>query len=538
MARWRTLKLPSAYSFRMDTTFHLLPSNSHCPKPGCGRLLPVKFKQGGINDRKAYLLCINPTVHSDKYWVHEERSPPLTQGGHAPAKPKGCQSAFCVIKTVKAVCPNHMCKSHCISTGGCFSHGFPPNPQLLPCQRRHPRICCFRPSQTLPSAYPPSVSGAESYDILDDFLSRTAPADTTSWDAYYYLSDVDHDEQDLQAALAQSVADLQPLHPPPPPPPPSPPPPPPAQAQTTTSKPKKGKIRAAPGTKKAHEQRLKGRFLVNYWDQNGADPVSVTVYKRSTVCSLAEHLDTLQALSTDLGPVDYYDLKLRCWIQDDLNCPLEVTPRPRRPGRHCYRGSTDDGSDIDIDDGAPSLATSPDWRLSVPSPASSFTPSQLLPDDSDLDFGSSITSLVQRKRFHYHNSDNEDSDCPSPSKAPRLAFSSNEAQCTLSRVPSAASVGRPNKCVSTSTRWPTFMYTIDMSEGLQQIESPEMKEQYRRLEDRFQVVFGVPFAASTYHDAKKRWLRASEEGLLEDAEAAGHTDAGHWSKLAAQVPLK
>jgi hypothetical protein len=92
--------------------------------------------------------------------------------------------------------------------------------------------------------------------------------------------------------------------------------------------------------KKAHEQCLKGHFLVNYWDQvrflssflkvahtliqNGADPVSVTVYKRSTVCSLAKHPDTLQALSADLGPVNYYDLKLRRWIQDDLNRPLEV----------------------------------------------------------------------------------------------------------------------------------------------------------------------------------------------------------------------
>lgn len=172
------------------------------------------------------------------------------------------------------------------------------------------------------------------------------------------MSDVDHDEEDLQAALAQSVTDLQP----PPPPPPS------AQVQNTTSKPKKGKTRVAPEStsseasgrtldprlltqlndswlathsrcevlktdfqqcteaKKAHEQRLKDHFLVNYWDQvclllvclkvahnltqNDANPISVTVYKCSTVCSLAKHPDTLQALSVDLGPVDYYDLKL------------------------------------------------------------------------------------------------------------------------------------------------------------------------------------------------------------------------------------
>jgi len=356
--------------------------------------------------------------------------------------------------------------------------------------------------------------------------------------------------------------------------------------------------------KKAHEQRLKGRFLVNYWDQvrflssflkvahtliqNGADPVSVTVYKRSTVCSLAEHPDTLQALSADLGPVDYYDLKLRRWIQDDLNRPLEVATDSQlfirrrgvdckgfqdylqdyvqpighnnlrnltserravremrkklgpdltqdspsqtpRPGRHYYRGSTDDGSDVDGSDDTLSLAaSSADWRSSVPL---QFTPSRVPPDDSDSDFGSSITSLVQRKRFCHRDTDNEDSDCPSPSKAPRLTFSSNQARHAPSQVPSTARA-------STSTRWPTFTYTIDMSEGFQQIESAEMKEKYRRLEDRFQAVFRVPFAASTYHDAKRRWLRASEAGLLEDAEAAGRTDAGRWSKLAAQVPLK
>ncbi|KAG2031373.1 hypothetical protein BDR03DRAFT_1016143 [Suillus americanus] len=129
-------------------------------------------------------------------------------------------------------------------------------------------------------------------------------------------------------------------------------------------------------------------------------------------------------------------------------------------------------------------------------------------------------SLVQRKRFEHHDTDDEDFDSHSPSKAPRLSFSSNRAQSTPSQVASTTSVGTPNKRASTSTRWPTFMYTIDMSE------------------DHFQAVFHLPFAASTYHDAKKHWLRASEECLLKDAEAAGRTDAGHWSKLAARVPLK
>ncbi|KAG1873254.1 hypothetical protein C8R48DRAFT_669858 [Suillus tomentosus] len=675
----------------MNTTSQLLPPpNSHCPKPGCRRSLPVKFKQGGINDGKAYLLCINPTAHSDKYWwipphwEHEEHSPPLTQGevtvapspagGHAPAKLKGCLSAFCAIKMVKAACRNRMCKSHCISTGGCPSHGFP-----MPSTHPQPP-----PSQTLPSAHPLPLSlsatstsstseesygifddflsctapAGESHDVLDNFLSHTAPADSSSsWDAYPYLSDVDRNDQDLQAALTQSVADLQP------------PPPPPAQG--IVSKPKKGKTQAPDSmnseagrrtldprlstqlndswlathtrhealktdfqqraeAKKAHEQRLKGRFLVNYWDQNGADPVSVTVYKHSTVCSLAEHPDTLQALSADLGPVDYYDLKLRRWIQDDLNRPLEVatdsqlfirrqgvdckgfqdylqdyvqpvghnnlrnltserravretrkklgsnlaqdspsqTPRwpgrhyhhgstdngsdaserqaetrkklgpdlvkdspsqTPRPGRHYYCGSTDNGSDVDISDDAPSLAAlSTDWRSSVPL---QFTPSRMPPDDSDSDFGSSITSLVQRKRFCHRDTDNKDSDGPSPSKAPCLTFSSNQARHAPSQVLSTARA-------STSTQWPTFTYTINMSDGFQQIESAEMKEKYRCLEDRFQAVFRVPFAASTYHDAKRHWLRASEAGLLEDAEAAGRTDAGRWSKLAAQVPLK
>ncbi|KAG1798069.1 uncharacterized protein HD556DRAFT_1463423 [Suillus plorans] len=660
----------------MDPASHLPPSNSHCPKPGCGKHLPAKFKQGGINDGKAYLLCINPTVHSDKYWwipphwVHEERSPPLTQGsevvvgvvGHALVKPKGCLSPFCAIKTIKAACTNRMCKSHCISTGGCISHGFPstqvpsahpppppsqalPSAHLLPLPSwstssnsstsMHPPPS-WSATSTSTSAHPPPTPSQTAYSpseldsILDEFLSHTAPADSSSsQDGYHYLSDVDRDERDLQAALAQSIADLQP--------------PPPVQAQTMTPKPKKGKTRAAPGSmnsetgrtleprlstqlndswltthtrreilktdfqqraeaKKAHEQRLKGRFLVNYWDQNGIDPVSVTVYKHSAVCSLAEYPDTLQALSAHLGPVDYYDLKLRHWIQDDLNRPLEVATdsqlfirrrgidckgfqdflqdyvqptghnnlrnltserravretrkklglsvakdspsRTSRPGRHYHHGSTDDGSDIDMSLGTSSDSQAPaHWHSSVPSPTTSglsFTPRQTPSNDSDSDFSSSITSLARRKRFNHHDTDDEDFNSPSPSKAPRLAFSSNQAQhSTPLQVPSTASVGRPNKQASTSTRWPTSMYTIDMSEGFQQIESLEMKQQYRRLEDCFHAVFHAPFTASTYHDAKKRWLRASEEGLLEGAEAAGRTNAGRWSKLAAQVPLK
>ncbi|KAG2034066.1 hypothetical protein BDR03DRAFT_1013798 [Suillus americanus] len=312
---------------------------------------------------------------------------------------------------INAACPNCMCKSHCISTGGCFSHGFPstpvPSAHAPPPPSQPPPSAHLLP-QPLPSAHllPPYWS-ATSTDVLDDFLYRMAPADLSSgFDEYYYQSDVDREEQDLQleAAVVQSIADLQ-----------QPPPPaqtqdlqleaalarsianlqplPVAQAQTTTTKSKKGKTQAAPGgmisearraldprlstqlnnswlathnrhellktnfqqraeVKKAHEQCLKGCFLVNCWHQNGIEPVSVTVYKHST------------------------------------------------------------------------------------------------------------------------------------------------------------------------------------------IESAEMKEQYRCLEDRFQAVFHLPFTASTYHDAKKHWLRASEEGLLEDAEAAGCTDAGHWSKLAARVPLK
>jgi hypothetical protein len=89
-----------------------------------------------------------------------------------------------------------------------------------------------------------------------------------------------------------------------------------------------------------------------------------------------------------------------------------------------------------------------------------------------------------------------------------------------------------------SGRWPAFVYTVDMSEGFVAMESAEMRTAYRRLEDRFQAVFHVPFVHSTYHDARRRWNHASEQGLLNKAEAAAYTEDGHWSKLAARVPLK
>ncbi|KAG1873772.1 hypothetical protein DFJ58DRAFT_836721 [Suillus subalutaceus] len=77
--------------------------------------------------------------------------------------------------------------------------------------------------------------------------------------------------------------------------------------------------------KKTHEQRLKGRFIVNYWDESDADPISVTGYEKSTVCSLSDHHDLLRALSPNLGDVEYYDTKLCRWILDNWDRPLEVT---------------------------------------------------------------------------------------------------------------------------------------------------------------------------------------------------------------------
>lgn len=112
------------------------------------------------------LQCINSAVHRDKYWwipphwEHEEHSPPLTQGevvivpsstvmpppvvasspavagSHPPVKPKGYMSAFFAIKTVKSTCPNHMCKSHCISTVAA-------SPMAFHLHKCHPRIHSF-----------------------------------------------------------------------------------------------------------------------------------------------------------------------------------------------------------------------------------------------------------------------------------------------------------------------------------------------------------------------------------------------------------
>ncbi|KAG2146624.1 hypothetical protein DEU56DRAFT_753533 [Suillus clintonianus] len=77
--------------------------------------------------------------------------------------------------------------------------------------------------------------------------------------------------------------------------------------------------------KRTHEQRLKGRFIVNYWDESDADLISVTGYEKSTVCSLSDHHDLLRTPSMNFRDVEYYDTKLRRWILNNWDHPLEVT---------------------------------------------------------------------------------------------------------------------------------------------------------------------------------------------------------------------
>jgi hypothetical protein len=171
--------------------------------------------------------------------------------------------------------------------------------------------------------------------------------------------------------------------------------------------------------------------------------------------------------------------------------------------------------------------------------------------DSESEAESMITSIYERPSplpIHPNLKRNHDTVDDSiqtpPHKVLKLDANFTSNQSTLAtpnlRTPTGIMTCTPGQSKNTpsSGRWPAFMYTIDMSDGFAAMESTEMKTAYRRLEDRFQAVFHVPFVHSTYHDARRRWTRASDQGLLEEAEAAAYTEDGRWSKLAACVPLK
>ncbi|KAK7448507.1 hypothetical protein VKT23_013769 [Stygiomarasmius scandens] len=53
--------------------------------------------------------------------------------------------------------------------------------------------------------------------------------------------------------------------------------------------------------------------------------------------------------------------------------------------------------------------------------------------------------------------------------------------------------------------WPQGMYVCDVVSGIQQMESPELRAQFKEIGDRFVAVFGRDWKSSTYYHNLSRW---------------------------------
>ncbi|KAG2103104.1 uncharacterized protein F5147DRAFT_776095 [Suillus discolor] len=239
---------------------------------------------------------------------------------------KGCATSFCAIKSVRAMCPHHMCKAHCVISGGCSTHGFP-----------------SAQSESAPPVSATCLTSTES-DVLNDFLLDTDPAGGPDPLSHLPVPAIGLDGTAHEALAAEAPPSVS-----------QPPLPLLGSAATKILASHPSSSQSAHQTldpclstqlndtwltmhteheilktehqrrmemKRTHEQCLKGRFIVNYWDESNADPISVTGYEKSTVCSLSDHHDLLRALSPNLGDVEYYDTKLRRWILDNWDRPL------------------------------------------------------------------------------------------------------------------------------------------------------------------------------------------------------------------------
>jgi hypothetical protein len=71
------------------------------------------------------------------------------------------------------------------------------------------------------------------------------------------------------------------------------------------------------------------------------------------------------------------------------------------------------------------------------------------------------------------------------------------------------------------------MYAINMKDGFALVDSPTMKEHYKKLIDRVAAVFQRPVPETTFYDQRRRWQHTSEKHRQSFVNA-GHTQAGLW----------
>ena len=69
------------------------------------------------------------------------------------------------------------------------------------------------------------------------------------------------------------------------------------------------------------------------------------------------------------------------------------------------------------------------------------------------------------------------------------------------------------------------------------MDSKKEKKAHPKVADRFASIFGVHYVHATYYDARRRLVIMAQEDI-DRSVAALHTDAGLWSLLAQDVPLR
>jgi hypothetical protein len=144
-------------------------------------------------------------------------------------------------------------------------------------------------------------------------------------------------------------------------------------------------------------------------------------------------------------------------------------------------------------------------------------------------------AVLSQKRLHI---DSDDDPCSSTLSTPvrentPTAFERSPSIVVSSPRPSApfhvAQVHGiklpyvPSSC----SRWSEHMYAIDMKDGFALVDSPTMKEHYKKLIDRVAAVFQRPVPETMFYDQRRRWQHTSEKHRRSFVNA-GHTQAGLW----------
>ncbi|KAJ7832398.1 hypothetical protein B0H14DRAFT_2592065 [Mycena olivaceomarginata] len=149
---------------RTNTSFH-------CPKPGCRRRLQPKTARSGANIGRDYIKCYNER-HEDlipAFWyffpanaMPLPAAPPAaptapSTSSTAPPAPQAKTCAFgpCQLIKIHRLCPNQLCKRHCLEAGACAVHASPAPPPP--------------PRKTLPALSGPSL---EALSAVTQYAAR------------------------------------------------------------------------------------------------------------------------------------------------------------------------------------------------------------------------------------------------------------------------------------------------------------------------------------------------------------------------------